>query len=202
LSRLPDALSVSEPWTVAANCYLAEGNTLTGHRARAEYRTAVNLANRSIEITKASRLAYGYRQRAAEPIGPAAADSNRIIAAASLRLDQPDAALQSALKARAIEPNNPQTCRQIAEVYLGQQKAEEAAITLAEGAFATGSEELRGDLIRLYQQTDLDTRKCAVVAGPRGPALNPNCEIVHRDLCQATTRAHRLDLRRQLSCSN
>lgn len=201
LSKLPDKWSIPEPWTLAANCHLAQGNLLTGDRAKSEFETAVKLADRSIEIARASHAAFCSRGGGA-PIEPENADANRIIAAASLRLNQSQSALQSALKARQLEPNNPDTYRQIAEAYLGQQKAEEAAITLAEGAFATGSEELRGDLIRLYEQSDLDGQKCAVVAGPRGPALNSNCELVRRDLCEATTRAHRLDLRKQLSCPN
>ncbi len=202
LNKLPDPLSFAEPWTLAANCHLAKANLLTAEVARSEYENAVKLASRAISIAKASRAAYGNRTPGEASNPASAADPNRIIAAAYLRLNRPDLGLQAALHARTIDPTNPDPYRQMADAYLQQGKAEEAAITSAEGAFATGSEELRSDLIKLYQQTDLDTQKCAVIAGPRGPALNPACEVVRRDLCEATVRAHRPDLRQQLACPN
>jgi hypothetical protein len=63
----------------------------------------------------------------------------------------------------------------------------------------TGDHKLREALISLYQ-SGVDSKGCAVIPGPRGPALNPKCEIVVRDYCEATKRAHRMDLRSQLSC--
>jgi hypothetical protein len=119
-----------------------------------------------------------------------------------LRLNQPELAVEAALQARVIDAKNIETYRQVADAYLAMQKPEDAAITLAEGAFAAGSEELRGELIKLYQGSDVDKQRCAVIAGPQGPALNPACDIVRRDLCEGTARAHRPDLRKQLSCPN
>ncbi|HKV55610.1 MAG TPA: hypothetical protein VJN94_13325, partial [Candidatus Binataceae bacterium] len=77
--------------------------------------------------------------------------------------------------------------------------AEEAAITLAEGMFATNSQALRSELVRFYQ-SGVDAKGCAVIAGPRGPALNPSCEMVARDLCEGARRAGRLDMRSRLTC--
>jgi hypothetical protein len=68
--------------------------------------------------------------------------------------------------------------------------------------FATGDHSLREDLLKVYQNSDIDAGGCAVVPGPRGPALNSSCEIVRRDLCAGAARAHRPDLSRQLTCPN
>jgi len=89
----------------------------------------------------------------------------------------------------------------LADAYVAQSRGEDAAIALAQGMFATGDGNLRSDLLKLYQ-SGVDTAGCAVVAGPRGPALNPQCDMVRRDLCAGAERAQRMDLRRQLPCSN
>jgi hypothetical protein len=202
LSDLPDEKSVSDPWTLAANCHLAKANLLPSTTAREEYNKAVQQAERSIAIDKTSRATHekSYGSRGGVPAS--AADPYRILASAYVHLGQPDPALKAAFEARAIDSKNPEAYRQLADVYVAQQRLEDAAITLAEGAFASGSEDLRAELIKLYQSTNVDQEHCAVMAGPRGPALNPSCEIVHRNLCEAAARAHRNDLRQQLSCPN
>jgi hypothetical protein len=81
---------------------------------------------------------------------------------------------------------------EIADADLAQEPGEDAAVALAEGVFATGDNNLLAELLRLYQ-SGVDSNGCAVVVGPRGPALNPSGEIAPRDLCEATVRAHRPD---------
>jgi tetratricopeptide (TPR) repeat protein len=187
---------------LAANCHLAKGNTLAESRAEREYKEAVKLATRSISVDKASRAELASATGRKHETPTVAADPYRIIATAYLRLKQPDLALKAALDAQAIDPSNIETYRQIADAYVAKRHWDDAAIALAQGAFATGSEALRQDLIGLYQQPGVDTHSCAVLPGPRGPALNPACELVRRDLCAATAAARRPELRQQLSCSN
>lgn len=79
---------------------------------------------------------------------------------------------------------------EIADADLAQEPGEDAAVALAEGVFATGDNNLLAELLRLYQ-SGVDSNGCAVVVGPRGPALNPSGEIAPRDLCEATVRARR-----------
>jgi hypothetical protein len=67
--------------------------------------------------------------------------------------------------------------------------------------FLSGDRGLLDELLKLYQ-SGVDSKGCAVKAGPHGPTLNPACEIVVRDLCAATTRIHRPDLGARFGCNN
>jgi len=187
LRTLPDHLDVPSPWNEAAAYHVAKGDSLRG-ASNEPYEEAVRTAKRAIAIE-------GARDR------PVAAESYRLLATAHLRLHQAEQARAAAMQARAIEPLNVDVYGQIADSYLAQSRGEDAAITLAEGMFATGDGSLRNDLLKLYQ-SGIDTAGCAVVAGPRGPALNPGCDIVRRDLCAGAAQARRMDLRRQLPCPN
>jgi hypothetical protein len=108
-------------------------------------------------------------------------------------------ALSAATRARTIDPANVEVYGQIADAYLAESRGEDAAIALAQGMFATSNGMLRADLLKLYQ-SGVDSKGCAVISGPRGPALNPACDIVRRDLCTAAAQAHRSDLAGQLHC--
>lgn len=187
LGTLPDERDVPSPWNEAAAYHVAKGDSLHGGSSE-PYEQAVRLAQRAISIEAASRT-------------PVAAESYRLLATAYLRLHKPDQALPAAIQARALDPSNVDVYGQMADAYVAQSRGEDAAIALAEGMFATGDGNLRSDLLKLYQ-SGVDTAGCAVVAGPRGPALNPQCDMVRRDLCAGAARAQRMDLRRQLPCSN
>ena len=189
LSSLPDDLDVPNPWSQAAAFHLVKG----------QYAEAARLALRSIAIEQASRAAYDRRHAITTPIPAAAADAFRTLASAYLSMSQPERALAAAVQAQTINPADVAVYGELADAYLAQNLGEDAAIALAQGMFATGDSSLRADLLKLYQ-SGVDTKGCAVVSGPRGPALNPSCEIVLRDLCIGTTRARRPDLRRQLPC--
>jgi len=199
LESLPDELDVPNPWNEAASYYLAKGDSLRSASAE-PYQQAVRTARRSIAIEQASRLARDRKHgtNSAEP--PIAAESYRTLAAAYLRLGNAGEALSAANRAQKIEPANVEVYGQIADAYLAQSRGEDAAIALAQGMFATSNGLLRSDLLKLYQ-SGVDTNGCAVINGPRGPALNPACDIVRRDLCAAATQAHRPDLAGQLHCA-
>jgi tetratricopeptide (TPR) repeat protein len=187
LKTLPDQRDIPSPWNEAAAYRLAKGDSL--HGASSEpYEQAVEMAKRAIAIEAGSRT-------------PVAAESYRLLATSYLRLHRAEQALPAATQAQALDPSNVDVYGQIADAYLAQSRGEDAAIALAQGMFATGDGSLRADLLKLYQG-GVDTAGCAVVAGPRGPALNPQCDIVRRDLCAGAARAQRMDLRRQLPCSN
>ena len=199
LGQLPDDLDASNAWNLAAACHLAKGDSLPRDDARKQYEQAVRIALRSIAIDIASRAAYNHRHGSSVGVNPEAAEAYRILASAYLRLGQAAQALPAATHAQTINPANVEVYGQIADAFLAEHRGEEAAVILAEGMFATGDQSLRSDLLKLYQ-SGVDTKGCAVVPGPRGPALNPSCEIVRRDLCAGAARAHRQDLRQQLAC--
>jgi tetratricopeptide (TPR) repeat protein len=188
LKTLPDNLDVPSPWNEAAAYQLAKGDSLHG-ASKEPYEQAAQVARRAIAIN------------ALAPAEPVVAESYRLLATAYLRLHQAKEALAAATQARTLDPLNVDVYGQIADAYLAQSRGEDAAIALAEGMFATGDGTLRKDLLKLYQG-GIDTAGCAVVSGPRGPALNPQCDIVRRDLCAGAAQAQRMDLRRQLPCPN
>ena len=200
LGTLPDELDLPGPWNLAAVCHRVKADTLSGDDARKQYEETARLARRSIEIDTASREAYA-RRHGKSPVPASAADAYRTLASAYLHLSRPGEALAAATQAQAIDPANSAAYDEMADAYFAQQRGEDAAVTLAEGGLLTGDRNLREELIKLYQ-SGLDEQGCAVVQGPRGPALNPNCAIVRRDLCEAAARARRPDLRRQLGCPN
>ena len=199
LRALPDELQVSGPWNLAAACHLAKGDLLGKGDAAKQYQEAARIAQRATAIEAANRSAYDRRHGVQSPVPPGAADGYRILASAYLRLRDGASALPPAMEARKINPGNVEVYGEIADAYLAQGRGEDAAVALAEGMFATSDSSLRENLLKLYQ-SGVDTQGCAVVPGPRGPALNPSCDIVHRDLCAGTARAHRQDLWQQLQC--
>ena len=211
LAELPDELDLPGPWNLAAVCHRVKADTLSGadvHKqddvfkqndARKQYEEAARLAKRSIEIDTASRDAYARRHNVKSPAPASAAEPYRTLASAYLHLNRPGEALAAATQAQAFDPANAGVYDEMADAYFALQRGEDAAVTLAEGGLLTGDRNLREELIKLYR-SGLDEQGCAVVQGPRGPALNPNCPIVRRNLCEATVRARRGDLRRQLGC--
>jgi tetratricopeptide (TPR) repeat protein len=198
LEPLPDELDVPNPWDEAAAYYLAKGESLRSASANA-YQQAVRVARRSISIEQASRLARDRKHGTNSPEPPIAAESYRTLASAYLRMGDAGQALSAATHAQKIEPTNVEVYGEIADAYLAQSRGEDAAIALAQGMFATSNGLLRADLLKLYQ-SGVDSKGCAVISGPRGPALNPACDIVRRDLCAAATQVHRSDLAEQLHC--
>jgi tetratricopeptide (TPR) repeat protein len=200
LRGLPDEQDVADPWTVAASSHLAKANTLSQSEAAGQYRKSIEAALRSIAIEAASRSWYDRRHNVKSPIPKSAADAYRDLAACYLHTGKPDQALSAALHAKTIDPGNVDVYGQMSDAYLAQRRGEDAAIALAEGMFATSNADLRSDLLKLYKEGGIDTEGCAVIDGARGPALNPDCGIVRRDLCAGTARAHKEALRQQLTC--
>ena len=199
LAPLPDALDSPAPWNLAAVCHRAKGDTLPKDQARAQYEVTVRLAQRSIAINAASRAEYDRRHGIKSPVPASAADAYRTLASAYLHLDEQPPALAAALEAQTIEPANAGVYDEIADAYYALGRGEDAAIALAEGMFLSGDRGLLDELLKLYQ-SGVDSKGCAVKAGPHGPTLNPSCEIVTRDLCEAAVRARLPDVRRRLGC--
>ena len=201
LDPLPDDLSLPGPWNLAAVCHRVKGDSLARDAARAQYEEAVRLALRSVAVDVASRGAYDRRHSIKAPVPASAADGYRTLASVYLHLARPREALAAAVQAQIIDPANTGVYEEIADADLAQDRGEEAAVALAEGMFATGEQSLLTELLKLYR-SGVDSHGCAIVPGPHGPTLNPHCEIVHRDLCEATRRIQRPDLRRRMACAN
>jgi protein O-mannosyl-transferase len=72
----------------------------------------------------------------------------------------------------------------LADDYRALGRRDDAAITLMVGQLATGDQTFRNRLLDLYRGVE-----CALMAGPNGPAINPQCPVVHEHLCAAIARA-------------
>jgi tetratricopeptide (TPR) repeat protein len=189
LAPVPDALNSPRTWNLAAMC----------HRAKGDYGETVRLASRAVAIDAASRAEYDRRHGIQSPVPASSADGYRTLASAYLHLGQAPQALAAGLQAQTIDPSNSGAYEEIADAYVALGKGEEGAIALAEGMLLANDRELLDQLLKLYQ-SGVDQKGCAVKAGPHGPTLNPACEIVMRDLCQATRRMHRPDLAARFGC--
>lgn len=72
----------------------------------------------------------------------------------------------------------------LADDYLALGRRDDAAITLMTGQLTTGNLIFRNRLLELYRGDG-----CALMPGPNGPAINPQCPAVHQHLCAAIERA-------------
>jgi tetratricopeptide (TPR) repeat protein len=199
LAPLADELDLPDPWNLAAVCHRAKGDALKGDGARAQYEVAAKLAQRSVDIEAASRGAYDRAHKIKSPVSPNAGAGYRTLASAYLHLGDPAKALAAAQAAKTIDVANAAAYAEIADAEVAEGHGEEAAIALAEGIFASGDRNLLTELLDLYR-SGVDSKGCAVRNGPHGPTLNPSCEIVMKDLCQAIDRVHRPDLAPRFGC--
>jgi len=200
-------------WNIAATAHIAKGDldrcfgikadsrpcTAQPAEARREYERAAQVALRATEIEAVGRAAFNRRHGTRVQPVASAAESFRILAYTHLRLNEPEQALIAAVRARTIDPSVPEAYAEIAEAELAEKRGEDAAISLEEGMFVTSDPGLRDDLLTVYQ-SGIDTKECALVPGPQGPALNPSCDIVHRDFCAAAAHVQRHDVFDQLAC--
>jgi hypothetical protein len=173
LDGLPDERLNSDAFLQAADYYRARGN-------RQAYQRELQLLLHTQSIMEAHL--HGSTGNAARFV-----ELEDELSAAYLRLG--DAAQSAAAAAAAIgrAPGTAESYRLLAAALLVDGKADDAAITLLEGLFATADMGLRSKLERLYQD-GLGGQGCALLAGSGGPQINPSCEIVRRQACSAAAR--------------
>jgi len=201
LDSVPDWRNNFEAYRRASSFYITKGDSMAAPEGAWAYRKALELLLRSKSIMAANyeRLVAAERARGREvpPRDQAKfAELERWISDANLRLNDPSKALAAAATALEMDPLNAQRYRQLATSLLASGRADDAAVALVEGTLVTSDPRLRQDLLSLYRQ-GLDTKGCATVPGPNGPAFNPSCEIVRRHTCAAAAATIPLYLRVQ-----
>jgi tetratricopeptide (TPR) repeat protein len=212
LDSLPDWRNNFDAYRRTSDYYVAKGDSQTAPESLRAYHKALELLLRSKTIMTA---AYEHRvaeerargHEAPQPDQAKFADLERSISDTYLKLNDPSKAVEAAATALELDPLNAQTYWQLSAAYLAGGRADEAAVTLVRGTFATSDLNLRQGLLSLYGQ-GLDSKGCATVFGPQGPAINPSCEIVRRHTCAAAAatiplylRLQRPDLAKQLEDS-
>ena len=163
LEPLPDAHQPADPYRFAANCYMIRG----------DYRKAIAVLLRYIAVEASVAPARSQ------------ADAYLLLSTAYLSAGETAKAQDAASHARGIDPLSPQLYRAIADAAASTGKMDDAAIALIEGAFVTSDKALRQDLVELYRRA-MDPGSCVLIAGPKGPAINPACAAVHAHVCAAS----------------
>jgi tetratricopeptide (TPR) repeat protein len=213
LDSLPDSRNDPEVYRVAGGIYLAKGDFLRERDSSAsshEYQRALQRLQRSTAIYQSTRAEYDRRggaEWARRLLAVARADQGDpearwMLAVAYWKLGKPEEAAAAARQALSLHPVNGVAYRQIAYVFASQNRIDDAAAALIEGAFITGDPSLKSDLRDLDRSALPNT--CAITAGPTGPAVNLDCDLVQKQFCAASVEvvkaameAERWDLARQ-----
>ena len=198
LDSLPDSRNNPQAYRVAAGFYLSKGDSLHARdssQGTFEYQRALQLLLRSIAIDK-SRWAEYDRKGGAEwarrhpteaPAPHGDPEARWMLAAAYRILGNAERASAAASEALTFHPVNPEAYWQISYAFVAQHRIDDAAVALMEGVLITGDPTLKSDLLDLYRSDFANT--CAFTMGPDGPALNPACDLVHKQFCAASVEA-------------
>jgi len=189
LNALPDALNTPRLYDFAGAAYLVKGDRLQSPgapEARDAYQRARELLQKCIQINEAYKRdrEMHFGQSGGGMVPRSEAEAYRQLAIADQRLGDMDAALQAARSAQRLAPGDPQFYSQIANLLLMRHEGDRAATAYMEGLLITSDRNLRDELVRLYGSSP-SLAGCALVNGPNGPGINPNCEIVRKHVCAA-----------------
>ena len=195
LGSLPDSRNTPGVYRLAGGLQIAKGDALherDSSQGSQEYQRASQLIERSIALDKIARAEYD-RAGGAEWVrrhpGVTGADkpdpeARWLLAAAYWRLGKGEEAVAAAREALALHPASPEGYQQISYVFASQNRMDDAAVALIEGALITSDANLRAELVDLYHNSFANS--CALSAGPNGPALNIACDLVHKHFCAAS----------------
>jgi tetratricopeptide (TPR) repeat protein len=198
LDSLPDSRNTRQAYRIAGGLYLIKGDSLherDASQSSRDYQRALQLLQRSIAIDKSVRAEYlrkggaewARRHSAVAVAAKGDPEARCMLAAAYWRLGKAEEAGAAASEALALHPLEPEGYRQISHIFAAQHRIDDAAVALTEGVLITSDFSLRSDLLDLYRKAF--SNSCALTAGPNGPALNPACDLVHKQFCAASVEA-------------
>jgi tetratricopeptide (TPR) repeat protein len=206
LDPLPNSQNIAEVYRLAGECYLIKGDRLQGQQHRETsaiapqsadaFRRALSVLERGAAIQQAARQRELDRIRSEgksqQLLGVSPNDDiYRLLSAVYLRVGDGDKAFDAAIAARKYQPMNPLVYTQLAQVLMAGRQPEDAGTALMEGMLLTSDLGLRQQLMDLYRSASGENA-CEIVPGPNGPAINPKCARVHRNLCEASVDAIRI----------
>jgi tetratricopeptide (TPR) repeat protein len=201
LDSLPNSQNMAEIYRLAGECYRIKADRLGQQAAGSPesvtaYRRALSILERGAAIQQAARdreLARIRSEGKSQTLLGASPNDDiyRLLSAVHLRLGDGDKAFESAIEGRKYLPLNPAIYSQLAQVLAAGGQPEDAATALMEGMLLTSDMGLRQELMALYRAASGENA-CAITTGPNGPAINPKCPLVHRNLCEASVDAVRI----------
>jgi tetratricopeptide (TPR) repeat protein len=180
LDSLPDESRPADPYRFAANCYMIRKDYAKATGALLRY-IAINRA----EFAGLKRHIGAQADQVARATELREADAYLLLSAAYKAMGNLRGAGNAAGHAVSLDPLSPELYRQLAENAAAGGRLDDAAVALVEGNFITGDKSLRQALVELYGRA-MDPGSCALRAGPAGPAINPDCGIVHAHVCAAS----------------
>lgn len=144
LDPLPDARNRPDAYRVAGYHYLLKAGSQDRGSAQgpADYQKAIQALLKAIAIDRAGRGVYRANDNPDASM-TSAGDSGAylLLSSAYLRSGDPAKALEAAVKARDLDPLNPQIYRQLSDVFLSQRREQEGAIASMEEAAITSLRE-------------------------------------------------------------
>lgn len=196
LDGLPDSQSSSGAYQDAGILYLRLGEKLesngaggkppTGPDATAWYRKALDalLHSERIELLRDAR----YRAENAGAGNPGLtslpSDLYLELGRTYLHLSDKPHALEALERGRLLE-STPALLGELASLYREEGEFHKAALALMESLAANSNQpEVGPMLVDLYQR--IDPQGCAVSRQGGAPSPNPDCPLVHNDICSAT----------------
>ena len=191
---LPDTRNEAKVYRMAGKFYILKGDSLRDENAvqsSQAYQRAVQILTRAIAIDRKSRVEYdrrggaewARRHSALAVSAQGDPDARWMLAAAYWRLGEAPEATAAAREALTYHPRDPEAYRQMASIFTGQNRIEDAATALMEGGLITSDRGFRSDLLKLY--AGAPDHSCALTNGQNGPRLNIACPAVHQPFCAA-----------------
>jgi tetratricopeptide (TPR) repeat protein len=196
LDGLPDFDNAANAYSDAALFYrnlgdrlasqAAEGKAPAGSDPPAWYRKALNALLRSERIELAWDREYRAQndRRGAPGVTSMPSKLYLDLGRIYLRLADTPHALAAFERGRALE-SSPEVLEELASLYRAAGEPHQAALALVEAmAVDPGRARLAATLVDLYSQIDPQGCAVSVEGGTRG--LNPDCPLVHGDICAAS----------------
>jgi tetratricopeptide (TPR) repeat protein len=196
LDGLPDSQNVARPYHDAGILYRNLGDRLAskdgagkapaGPEALSWYRKSLNALLRSerIEIAWDQRFRAENAQRGKPAVTSLPGKLYLDLGRAYMRLSDPQHALAAFERGRALE-SAPDLLEELASAYRASGEPRKAALALVEAlAVDPNRAGAASALVELYGQ--IDPQGCAVTRQGGAPSLNPDCPLVHGDICAAS----------------
>jgi tetratricopeptide (TPR) repeat protein len=164
----------------------AAGKASAGSDAPYWYRKSLNALLRSerIELAWDERYRAENAQRGKPGLTSLTSELYLDLGRTYLRLSDRPHALAAFERGRSLE-SAPELLEELASVYRAAGEPRKAAMALVEAlAMDPNRAETASTLVELYGQ--IDPQGCAVTRQGGTPSLNPDCPLVHRDICAAS----------------
>jgi tetratricopeptide (TPR) repeat protein len=194
---VPDAQNSARPFTNAGIYYERRGAQLTHQNLQSKntqpmqsYQMALQLLlrARSIDTLSGDRYIAGEKARGKLDSGIAPQGLPQLykeLVLTYLRLGDTQNAYSAAVQARLLDPDNADYGL-LSAILSASNRKDEAAIALIEGFMVTRNGDLMAQLHGIYAG-GLDSKGCGFVETTGGPRLNYSCEVVHSEICKASS---------------